>query len=341
MSTPKGDQAVVPAEWTRHDACWVAWPSHGELWGDALAAAQAEWTAMAQTIADGGERLEVCVRSVGDEAAVRRALPGVDLRTHRLAYGDIWLRDTAPVFVTGPRGAGSVRFVFDGWDGKYVLPGDAQLAERIQRLAGGRPYQVPLVCEGGAVDTDGAGTLLTTRQCLERSNRNPGMTAVQVEQLLCTAYGARHVVWIDEGLANDHTDGHVDTLARFVQPGVVVCMAPSGDDDPNREVLTAIREQLEAATDAEGKPLRVMTVPSPGRVEDDDGKLMPASHVNAYIGNETVIVPVYGTAYDAAAVEAWEGLVPGRRVVGLPCRTILQGGGAFHCITQQVPAEVP
>ncbi|HRI09393.1 MAG TPA: agmatine deiminase family protein, partial [Nannocystaceae bacterium] len=151
------------------------------------------------------------------------------------------------------------------------------------------------------------------------------------------ALGIERFVWIDEGLLNDHTDGHIDTIARFVAPGVVVCMAPSGDDDPNAAVLERIAAELAASRDAKGRRLEVIRVPSPGLVVDDAGRVMPASHVNFYIGNRSVVVPTYGTRWDEAVVEALQPAFPGRRVVGRPAKAILTGGGAFHCITQQEP----
>jgi len=154
---------------------------------------------------------------------------------------------------------------------------------------------------------------------------------------VCESLGAERVLWVTKGLLHDHTDGHIDTIARFVAPGRVVCMAASGSDDPNRDVLDAIAKELAAMTDARGRRLDVVRVPSPGRVLDEDGEVMPASHVNFYIGNRSVVVPTYGTAFDDAAVAALTPLFPGRRVVGSSARTILEGGGAFHCITQQVP----
>lgn len=336
-----------PAEWAAHEAVWIAWPSHADLWGeDALMDAQAELVKLAEAIADPdddgkprGEKLEVLVRTDADERLARWKLGPLGATTHRALYGDIWLRDTLPIFLShrSESERAAARFVFNGWGGKYALPGDAELSGVVAQLSGQRTFAHALVLEGGSVEPDGEGTILTSEECLLNPNRNPGMSRADLEKALCESLGAERVLWVTKGLLNDHTDGHIDTIARFVAPGRVVCMSASGEDDPNREVLDAIAKELAAMTDARGRRLEVVRVPSPGRVLDEDGEVMPASHVNFYIGNRAVVVPTYGTPYDAAAVDALTPLFPGRRVVGASARTILEGGGAFHCITQQVP----
>jgi agmatine deiminase len=333
-----------PAEWGRHSACWLAWPSHGHLWGDQLGPAQAEFAGLCRAIAEeGGEALDLLVQDAGAERAAREALASVPglVRFHRVPVGDIWLRDTAPIFVQDPAGAlGAACFRFNGWGGKYVLPGDEQVAGRVAALCGLPMFQHDWILEGGSVEGDGQGTVLTTRQCLLNPNRNPGLDQAAIESSLREALGAEKVLWLEEGLLNDHTDGHIDTLARFVAPGVVVCMEAREADDPNAATLDRIASDLAACTDARGRKLQVVRIPSPGRVRNEQGEVLPASFVNFYIGNGTVIVPTYGTPHDEAAVAALAPLFPGRRVLGRPARAILSGGGAFHCITQQQP-EVP
>ena len=340
-----------PAEWDAHEAVWLAWPSHDDLWGqDALMDAQAEFTALCEAIADPdddglakGERLEILCRTEADERLATWKLKSLGARMHRALYGDIWCRDSLPIFVKDAAGArAAATFRFNGWGDKYDLPGDRELSGVVAGLSGLPRRTHDFVLEGGAVEPDGEGTILTTKQCLLNPNRNPSMTASEIERAVASALvgeslGASKVLWIEEGLSNDHTDGHIDTIARFVAPGRVVCMAPSGSDDPNRDVLEAIAAQLAAMTDARGRKLDVVRIPSPGRVLDEDGEVMPASFVNFYIANTTVVVPTYGTPFDEAAVEALIPLFPGRRVVGRSARTILEGGGAFHCITQQLP----
>ena len=210
-------------------------------------------------------------------------------------------------------------------------------------LAGGRLRRFDgFVGEGGALETDGEGTFITTRQCLLNPNRNPAMSEKDVEAVLKAALGAEKVIWLDEGLEGDHTDGHVDNLARFVAPGKVVCMRPSGEDDPNAEILVAIEKTLAAATDAAGRKLEVVAVPSPGRAEMD-GEPVAASHMNFYIANRSVVMPVYerltgeaGPGHEAA--EILKGLIDRPYFVSVDSSHLLTGGGSFHCISQQQPA---
>jgi agmatine deiminase len=332
---------LQPAEWDRHSSSWLAWPGHGHLWQENLAPAQAEWAALCVAIAeDGGEALDLLVADEAAETQARKALAPVlgQARFHRVPVGDIWLRDTAPIFVKDASGElQAACFRFNGWGGKYVLPDDDQVAERVATLSGLPRREHGWVLEGGSVEVDGEGTLLTTRQCLLNPNRNPGMTETNLELALREGLGAEKVLWLDEGLINDHTDGHIDTLARFVAPGVVVCMEARERLDPNGPTLDRLAADLAGMTDARGRRLQVLRIPSPGLLLDEEGAPLPASYVNFYIGNQSVVVPTYGSPYDEEAVAALAPLFPGRRVLGRSARAILSGGGAFHCITQQQP----
>ena len=330
----------MPAEWEPHRATWVAWPSHADLWQENLAPAQVAFVRLVEAITE-GEHADVLVPDEAHEAIARKALPGDRVRFHRIPFGDIWLRDTAPIFVRGhDRQAATVRFGFNGWGGKYVLDHDDNVAARIaERVASSNAFVMPFVLEGGAVEVDGEGTVLSTRQCLLNPNRNPTLTPSAIEAGVMDALGCDKFLWLGDGLLNDHTDGHVDTVARFVQPGLVVAMEPRSSDDPNREVLHALARDLGALVDARGRRLEVTRIPSPGRIVDADGRVLPASYVNFYVANAAVVVPTYGAPFDDEAVERIGALFPGRRTVGIDARPILSGGGAFHCITQQQPGE--
>jgi agmatine deiminase len=222
-----------------------------------------------------------------------------------------------------------------------VRPGDAEVASSIAARAGLPTIAHEFILEGGAIEVDGEGTALTTEQCLLNENRNRSLSREEIESRVREAFGVRKVLWIKEGLLNDHTDGHIDTIARFVAPGVVLCMKAESDADPNARVLAQIEAELRAMTDAAGRPLEVHTIPSPGLVADEDGEAMPASYVNFYIGDRTVVVPTYGVEADERAVASIAARFASRKTVGVRAREVLEGGGAFHCISQQQPKAPP
>jgi agmatine deiminase len=316
----------------------VAWPSDAELW-PTLDSVQRSFAAMCRAIgsaANGksGERLEVLVRDAAARTSAERALAGLDARFHSAAFGDIWMRDIAPVFLTNAKGElASVRFVFNGWGGKYVYPGDELIGERVQELLGLPSFATDLVCEGGALECDGAGLCMTTREVALNPNRNPGRTELEVERVLLEALGAERVVWVDRGLLNDHTDGHIDNTARFIGTGRVLCMKPADASDPNAAALREIERTLSAAQ------LEVTTITSPGLVLGREGKPLPASYLNFYIANASVVVPTFDSPHDDTALAALQALFPGREVLGVPAKVLLEEGGTVHCITQQQPAQ--
>jgi len=328
---------TVPPEWAPHRAIWVGFPSHAELWEDDLGPAQAEVAALVRALAGpGGERVRLLVRGEDAAEAAKALLAGVDsVEIVSGQFGDIWLRDTGPIFLAPDRAAG---FRFNGWGGKYVLEGDDTVAGQLGSAAGVQLEHHDFVLEGGALDHDGEGTVLTTRECLTNPNRNRAWTEAVAEAELAAALGVRKTIWLDKGLLNDHTDGHVDNLARFVAPGVVAVPVSMGEDDPHAGIYDAAARSLAGATDATGRTLRLARIPSPGRVIGHDNIAAPASHMNFIIANRAVIFPTYNERPAAFAQQALEMLFPDRAVIGLPSRALLTGGGSFHCITQQEPA---
>ena len=315
-----------PAEWAHHQAVWIGFPSHAELWADDLAPARDEVAAFARAVHAGGKGERILLVTADAEAAdaARSAVPFADIVVE--AFGDIWLRDTGPIIM----GDGSARlFEFNGWGGKYDLPGDDSVGAGLARQRGKRAIRCDWVLEGGAIDGDGTGRVVTTRQCLLNHNRNPLLSERDIQARLADDLGLTEVIWLGDGLLNDHTDGHVDNLARFVAEGRVA-IPVGADNDPNWQVYQ------HAATDAHAAGLEVVPLPSPGRVFHGE-EIMPASYMNFYIGNAAVVVPLYGSAQDEAAVAAIGALFPGRQAVGLRADHILTGGGSFHCISQQIP----
>jgi agmatine deiminase len=318
-------------EWAPHEAVWIGFPSDPELWLADLKPAQREVAAFAEAVHAGGRGEEVWLVASHEGAAGAAQALCPFAKGIVEPFGDIWLRDTGPIVV----GSGTERraqgFRFNGWGGKYQLEGDGTIGERLAGHAGLSYAQADWILEGGAIDHDGAGTVVTTEQCLLNPNRNPGLSKAEIETLLRRDLGLERVIWLGEGLLNDHTDGHVDNLARFVAPARVAIPTPA-EDDPNAAVYTDIARRF-AETD-----LEVVTLPSPGRILNEDGDIVPASYMNFYIGNAAVVVPQYGAPNDAAAVDAVQVLFPNRVAIGLRADHILTGGGSFHCISQQVPA---
>ncbi len=345
-----------PAEWAPHESVWIGWPSAEDLWAEDLEAAREEVGEFVRSILfpdpedpfglmTAGEAVDLVYR--GDNArksaeALRMTLPEASrLRLVEAPIGDVWLRDTGPIYTHVGGRIGASAFRFNGWGEKYSLPEDDRIAEIIAEKAGLTLQRFDLVAEGGALETDGEGTFVTTRQCLLNANRNPAKSEADVDRILRESLGAEKVIWLDDGLAGDHTDGHVDNLARFIAPGKIVCMRPSGKNDPNAAVLDAIRRALSKATDAAGRRLDVIEIPSPGRALVD-GEPVPASHMNFYISNDALIMPSYGalTGRDdeaAVALEILEELVDRPHFFAIDSSALLSGGGSFHCISQQVP----
>ena len=334
----------VPAEWAPHRAMWLGYPSHAELWQADLEPAREDVAALARALAGPGAervRLLACDEAAASDARLRlRGQEQVEIVT--AAFGDIWLRDTGPIFLNQTPGGSArpvaVGFRFNGWGGKYVLAGDDTVGQAIANEAGAELERRAVVIEGGALEHDGLGTVITTAQCLLNPNRNPGWTQADAEAELRQALGARAVLWLGEGLLNDHTDGHVDNLARFVAPGVVACPSPSGEDDPNADAYEDAASRLAQMRDATGRMLEVARIPSPGALFDEEGQAIPASHMNFLIANRAVILPTYEDRFAPLAQAALTKLFPDRQVIALPANAILTGGGSFHCISQQEPA---
>jgi agmatine deiminase len=323
-----------PPEWALQKALWAGWPSHGDLWLENLAPARAEVAEMIKIVA---ENQKVNVMAMGAEA-VKAAIEALPTSPHieifDVQFGDIWCRDTGPVFTGNGQ---ALRFENNGWGEKYLLPYDDTIGDELARISGANIIRHEFVLEGGSIEWDGEGTILTTRECVLNPNRNI-WTEAEAEAALKSALNAEKILWLDRGMVNDHTDGHIDNLARFVAPGKVVCQTGFGDDDPNTETYNEIADALSRMIDAKGQALEVIRIPSPGLVMNEDNEPVAASHVNFLITNKAVIVPVYKTESADEAVAAIQKLFPDRKVVGLYSRAILSGGGSFHCMTQQVPA---
>ena len=319
----------MPPEWHPQRWLWVGFPHLEAEWPGFLGRAQEQIAAFASAVADSGQDVRLVVRDEANRARAAALCSGaVKLEMRR--YGDVWLRDTGPLVVEREGVQIGQRFGFNGWGGKYLMDGDQEIGAELARSAGLPVETSDWVLEGGALDCDGTGLVATTEQCLLNPNRNPHLSRGEIEERLHRDLGFDRVLWLGEGLINDHTDGHVDNLARFVAPGVLAVPRATGADDPNAAIYA------DAKARAEAFGVSVREVPSPGRVETAD-RIEPASYMNFAITSKLVVVPIYGMQHDADGVAAVADLFPDRAVVGIMADAVLAGGGSFHCASQQMP----
>ncbi len=329
----------VPAEWEPHAATWLSWPRREKTWPGKFDRIPGVWAELARTLA----RFEpVHVLAGGGEVlaqaqAMLRRVANVTL--HDIPTNDAWLRDNGPTFLVGPAGAppALIDWEFNAWGGKYPADEDNRVPARIAALLGRERFRPGIVLEGGSLDANGQGTLLTTEQCLLNVNRNRGLTREDLERYLAQYWGARHVLWLGSGIVGDDTDGHVDQLARFVDPRTVVAALEREERDANFASLRANYERLLAMTDQDGRPLTVIPLPMPRPVLYN-GNRLPASYANFYIANGVVIVPQFDDPADSEVLKILAPLFPGRKILGLRAVDLVLGSGAFHCVTQQEPA---
>jgi agmatine deiminase len=325
--------ARMPPEWHPQDWLWIGFPHDPIEWPGFLGKAQEQIAAFANAVAESGQEVRLIVR---DEANAARgaALCSAKVTLETRAYGDVWLRDSGPLFVLDGKGNRFARrFGFNGWGGKYLMEGDQTIGAELARSAGLEPTVSDWVLEGGALDCDGTGLVVTTEQCLLNPNRNPSLSRGDIEARLASDLGFDRVLWLGDGLINDHTDGHVDNLARFVAPHILALPQATEADDPNAAIFADARMRAEAFG------VTVRDIPSPGRVETD-GRIEPASYMNFAITSKLVAVPIYGSPHDEDGVAAIAELFPEREVVGIMADAVLAGGGSFHCASQQMPQRI-
>ncbi|HEY2988796.1 MAG TPA: agmatine deiminase family protein [Candidatus Binatia bacterium] len=341
--SPKQLGYRMPAEWEPHEATWLAWPNNRETWPEQLEDVRNIWVEMAHALAP-AEKVHLLVNDEREQndAAERLARAGARLDNvsfHRIPTVDVWMRDYGPTFVTRRNNDAPLAlndWIFDGW-GKYEsYRQDDGVTKIIARVLGVPAFEHEIVLEGGSIDVNGRGTCLTTEQCLLNPNRNPHLTRRQIEKVLEASLGVRHVVWLGEGIAGDDTDGHIDDIARFVNPTTVVCAIEDDPKDENYAPLKENYERLQAARDQDGGKLTIVPLPMPGKLAYNGARL-PASYANFYLANEVILVPIYDHPNDRAALGVLAELFPDRRVIGMPSAPLVIGLGATHCVTQQQP----
>jgi len=341
--TPDQLHYRMPAEWKPHTATWLSWPHNRDTWPGAFAPIPEVWTELVRTLAT-YEPVRILAGGEGVMSEAQRYvgnIPGVEL--YDISTNDAWMRDHGPTFLVNATGAppALVDWQYNAWGGKYPpFDQDDLVGKRIAKKTGYQRFAPDVILEGGAIDVNGRGTVLTTASCLLNENRNPGMSKPKMEQILRDNLGVKHVIWLSGGIAGDDTDGHIDQLARFVAPGVVLAMVEDDPSDANHDPLAENVSQLRGSTDQDGNPLEIVTLPMPRAIYHDEYRL-PASYANFYIANGVVIVPTFDDPHDETALRTLGELFPSRRVCGLPAIDLIWGLGAYHCVTQQQPGAPP
>jgi agmatine deiminase len=339
--TPKQEGWRMPAEWTRQSAVWTAWPHDPSIWPVDFDAVLDGFANLAAEIAE-VQTLELLVENPDVAERARRLVTAVggnwaNVRLRPIPTDDTWLRDSGPTFVTRGSELAAVCWNFNAWGGKFPHGADALVSRRIADELGLRRFEPGICFEGGSIDVNGAGTVLTTEQCLLNENRNVHLTRSEIEQILCDFLNVEQILWLGQGLEGDDTDGHVDDLSRFISEEVIVTTTAADPHDPQAEYLQENRRRLELAKSPRSRPFRVIPLPCPDRKMDGDRRL-PASYANFLFINGKLLVPTFDCPSDRIALETLADLLPDRRVVGLDGRAILFGGGGCHCLTQQQPA---
>lgn len=328
---------VMPPEWAPHAATWLGWPADDDLWFGHLAGVRSEFAQLIKTIAH-FEPVYLMVRDEESEQDARLRLEGADVTFHRQALDDIWLRDSGPIFIKRGQQVSLINWRFNAWGGKFEFEHDNQVPEYVAQSLGMSHWDRPEVLEGGGLEVNGAGVGLTTRSCFLTDTRNPDLTEDGYAALLQDTLGLGKLLWLGGGLENDHTDGHIDTITRFIAEDTIVTSVESDPEDANFAPMQRNLAALREMQGANGQPFRVVELPLPAaRLEGAEGRL-PPTYANFYIGNGFVVVPQYHDANDLAALDVLRPLFPDRQVIGLPSRQIIEGGGSFHCVTQQQPA---
>lgn len=341
-----------PAEWESHRATWLSWPHNRETWPQGLDAVEDAFCEIVRALLpDEAVEIHVADAAMADRVRIRLAGAGVMplelVHLHPVPTNDAWIRDHGGIFVIGSESHAEssplelIDFEFDAWGGKYPpWDLDAAVPSAMAALRGVPRFEAGFVLEGGSIEGDGEGTILTTESCLLNPNRDrPGLdrSRSRLEGWLRDILGARKILWLAEGIEGDDTDGHIDDLTRFVAPGRVVTVVEHDATDPDHRPLADNRRRLEAMTDAAGRRLEVIDLPSPGPVLGPDGRL-PASYANFYLANRGVLLPVFGVDADREAIRVLEHCLPDRPVLPIPALALVHGLGAVHCLTQQEPA---
>lgn len=347
--TPREMGFRMPAEWEPQEAVWFVWPRDPLTWPDRVGKARDTFLKAMKAVTP-HQRVDLVVHhDLAAEAEKAVAEFGVkNVAFHPVDHQDSWIRDYGPIYLVRRAADGSgrermaVKWDFNAWGNKYEsLLKDKGVVAQLGGKVGAPLQQVDLVLEGGSIDVDGQGTLLTTEQCLLNQNRNPDLSRADIERHLREYVGVEKVLWLGDGIEGDDTDGHVDDITRFVAPGLVATCVEEDRQHPNFAPLDDNLQRLRGMTDARGRPLRIVELPMPADIEADDGRPLPASHGNFLVTTGAVLLPTFGGPSDAVAQRRLQQCFKDRPVVPLDCSDLVWGMGAIHCLSQQVPAGTP
>ena len=345
-NTPAALGFRMPAEWYPHRSTWLTWPKDPETWPGRVGEVEEIYIQMMSALTP-HETVDLLVDDRETEQAVLRRCTfpsATNIRFHHIETVDSWIRDYGPNFLVGPNGEGAFNdWIFNAWGDKYEeLKNDNAVPRQLAKFLNMPRFSPGIVMEGGSIEVNGAGCVLTTEQCLLNRNRNPRLDRQQIEQYLKDYLGVTKILWLGEGIVGDDTDGHIDDIARFIGPNVIVCAVEDDPSDANYEILQDNQARLRSMTDASGQPFEIVTLPMPGIVggtSTDTRNLerLPASYANFYIANNVVLLPVFGHANDTRAADTLQTLFPDRRVIPINCEPLVWGMGTIHCVTQQQP----
>lgn len=345
--TPDVQGFRMPAEWEHHEATWLTWPHDGRHWPGHFEHIPAVWARMVKEFED-GEDVHIFIhdnatKRSAEEAMKSAGVKGERVYLHHAPNNFSWARDHGPIFLKNGKGERMITdWRYNAWGEQWEYDKDDVLPQEASRITGVPFVEIPMVLEGGSIDVNGKGTLLTTESCLLNPNRNPELSKEDIENNLKKYLGVSRILWLKEGIAGDDTAGHVDDLTRFVGPSTVVTVVSEDKNDIDYKPLKANLERLHKMEDQDGTPLTIITIsqPAPVFVSDENGNpfRIPASYANFYIGNTVILLPVWNDPNDAQAIAVLEKYFPDRRVCPIDSRVLTWGLGSFHCVTQQMPS---
>ena len=341
-STPKSLGYRMPAEWEKQEAIWLSWPHNQDTWPKEMLEEVEDSYAQFVKFLHNGQKVKILVNDLISENNAKSKLKQAGINLNQIIFyqiktKDAWIRDYGPTFVVNNREKkiAMVKWVFNAWGNKYDdLKPDNEIPYEMNNILKLPMFEPEIVLEGGSIEVNGSGTLLTTEQCLLNKDRNPKLSKAEIEEHLKNYLNISNILWLKEGIEGDDTDGHIDDIARFVNQDTVVCAFEEDKNDGNYEILKANYELLKNMKNESGEKLNIIKLPMPGFVGDEERRY-PASYANFYIGNEAVVVPIFGHNNDSKALEILQKLFPSRKVVGINCKAMVYGFGSLHCVSQQ------